>query len=144
MCLPIPKFEDRHERRFYIMADVTRRVSRWKRKFTPERAKSVLDAIYDDMVPRYEAAVIELCTMEDKARQVLNASGVHTSLYVPYLDFARQLFKLTRKRGITGDSFSLAAQVLLEKWASRGLSPAVLAAVRTQVFDVGEPAPPAP
>jgi hypothetical protein len=82
--------------------------------------------------------------MEDKARQVLNASGVHTSLYVPYLDFARQLFKLTRKRGITGDSFSLAAQVLLEKWASRGLSPAVLAAVRTQVFDVGEPAPPAP
>jgi hypothetical protein len=77
--------------------------------------------------------------MEDKTRQVLNAAGVHSPFYVPYLDFARQLFKLTRKRGITGDSFSLAAQVLLEKWAARGLNPDVLAAIRSQVFDAGAP-----
>jgi len=123
------------------MADVTRRLSQWKKKFTPERAKLSLEAIYEDIVRRYDAATTELCTMEDKTRQVLNAAGLHTSLYVPYLDFARQLFKLTRKRGISGASFALAAQVLLDKWAARGLNPDVLARIRTEVFDIAAPTP---
>lgn len=58
-----------------------------------------------------------------------------------YLDFARQLYKLSHTRGISGDSFALAADVLLQHWADRGLDPVVLARIRTQVFDVGEPTP---
>jgi len=58
---------------------------------------------------------------------------------VPYLNFGRQLYKLTTQRQIAGDSAAIEAQVLLEKWAKRGLDPDVLAAVRTQVFNIGEP-----
>jgi len=123
------------------MADITRRLSQWKKKCTPERAKASLELIYEDIVQRYEAATVELCAAEDKTRQVLNAAGIHTSLYVPYLDLARQLFKLSRKQGISGESFAMAAQVQLDKWAARGLNPAVLARIRTDVFDVVAPAP---
>jgi len=36
-------------------------------------------------------------------------------------------------------SAAIEAQLLLEKWASRGLDPKVLATVRTQVFNIGAP-----
>jgi len=35
----------------------------------------------------------------------------------------------------------MAAKVLLDKWEARGLNPTVLAAIRTEVFDIGEPKP---
>jgi len=33
----------------------------------------------------------------------------------------------------------MAAQVLLDKWAARGCDPTVLAVIRKDVFDIGEP-----
>ncbi len=119
------------------MSDATRRLGQWRSKFTPERVKSVLAASYEEIVRRYAAAVGDLCLVEEKTREVLNLCGVHTVLYVPYLDFARQLHRLSRKRRIAGTSLALAAQVLLEKWQSRGLNPDVLARIRTEVFDIG-------
>jgi hypothetical protein len=89
----------------------------------------------------HKAAVASLCEMETKTRQTLNAAGVHTIMYVPYLSYARQLYKLSRQQGISGESFALVSEVLLDKWAARGLDAAVLARIRTEVFDVVAPAP---
>ena len=94
-----------------------------------------------DMLKRYEAAVASLCEMEVKARQTLNTAGIHTIFYVAYLNYARQLYKLSRQQGISGESFALQAQVLLDKWSNRGLDAAVLARIRAQVFDTGAPTP---
>jgi hypothetical protein len=91
------------------------------------------------MQRRYEAVMTELCSIEGQIKQTINAQGVHTSLYVPYLNFGRQLWKMTRPQEISGESAALAAQVLLEKWAARGLNPKVLAAIRTEVFGIAEP-----
>jgi hypothetical protein len=66
---------------------------------------------------------------------------VHTIFYVAYLNYARQLYKLSRQQGISGESFAMGAQVLLDKWAGRGLDSTVLARIRAEVFDVGAPAP---
>jgi hypothetical protein len=114
-------------------------LDQWEAKYTPERVKATLDAVHEKAADRYKAATVELCLMEDKTRQVLNAAGIHSPFYVPYLDFARQLWRLSRKRGISGESFALAAQVLLDKWAARGCDADVLAAIRTGVFNIGEP-----
>jgi hypothetical protein len=113
----------------------------WQTKTDTTRMKETLDALRPDMLKRYEAAVASLCEMEVKARQTLNASGVHTIFYVAYLNYARQLYKLSRQQGISGESFALQAQVLLDKWASRGLNPAVLARIRKEVFDAEVPKP---
>lgn len=87
------------------------------------------------MLKRYQAAVASLCEMETKARQTLNAAGVHTITCVPYLSYARQFHKLSRQQGISGESFALGAEVLLDKWATRGLNPAILVRIRANVFD---------
>jgi hypothetical protein len=123
------------------MSDVVRRIARWQVKCTPERTKATLDAIREDMRARYEAATTQLSLMETDVKQTLNARGVNTINYVPYLSFARQLFKLSNKKGITGESMAIEAKVLLEKWASRGLNPDVLAAIRFENFSINEPKP---
>jgi len=79
-------------------------------------------------------AEASLYEMEVKARQTLNTAGVHTIFYVAYLNYAGQLYKLSRQQGISGESFAMGAQVLLDKWSARGLNSAVLARIRTAVF----------
>jgi hypothetical protein len=37
------------------------------------------------------------------------------------------LFRLTRRQSISGASFDLESEVLLQKWVARGLDPAILA-----------------
>ena len=123
------------------MSDATRRISRWMKKCTPERTKATVDLIYEDMARRYADAAAAICTMEDKVKDVLAGAGVPTNMYVSYLDFARELFRLSRQKSIAGESLARAAQVLLEKWAARGCSPDVLRAIRKDTFSIEEPKP---
>jgi hypothetical protein len=123
------------------MSDPTKRTERWMSKYNVERVKDTLNDLKPEMARRYADAMVGLCQMEGKVKEVINPCGVSTTQYVPYLNFGRQLYKLTRQRGITGESFAIAAQVLLEKWAARGCDPAVLAKIRTDVFNIAAPKP---
>ncbi|MCX6841493.1 MAG: hypothetical protein NTX53_04305 [candidate division WOR-3 bacterium] len=123
------------------MSDVPRRIARWQIKCTPERTKATLDSIREDMRARYEAATAALAAMEIEVKQTLNAQGVNTINYVPYLSYARQLFKLSHKKNISGESLAIEAKVLADKWAARSLNPDVLAAIRFENFSIDEPKP---
>ena len=122
------------------MKDPVRRKENWEAKYNLDRVKQTLEAKRAKMAEHYEAAVAAMWAKETKVRETLNACGVNTIQYVPYLNFGRQLYKLTTQREIAGDSAAIEAQVLLEKWARRGLDPNVLAKVRYDVFSIGEPA----
>jgi hypothetical protein len=113
----------------------------WQIKTETGKVKQILNDMRPDMLKHYEAAAASLCEMETKARQTLNAAGVHTIFYVAYLNYARQLYKLSRQQGISGESFALSAQVLLDKWSARGLDSAILARIRTEVFDASTSTP---
>ena len=121
------------------MSDPVKRVSAWMRKYNIERVKATLEELKPEMAQRYQAAVADLYAMEMKTKEVLNAQGVQTILYISYLNFSRQLFKLSRKRKVSGESMQLAAQVLLDKWKARGCDPKVLALIRTEVYDIEAP-----
>jgi len=82
-----------------------------------------------------------MVAMELKVKQVLNAQGVHTTNYVPYVSYGRRLRKLVRQKQISGESSDMASAVPLQKWAARGQDPNVLAAIRQEVCSAGEPAP---
>jgi hypothetical protein len=123
------------------MSDVTRRIERWQKKFSPARTQATLDLLQEGMRQRYEAATAEMASMELQVKEVLNQQGVHTTNYVPYLSYARQLWKLGRQQKISGESFAMASEVLLQKWAGRGQNPDVLAAIRFKVFNSPPPTP---
>lgn len=44
-----------------------------------------LTDLREDMAMRYEVAMTQVCAMETKVKEVINAYGVSTSQYVPYL-----------------------------------------------------------
>lgn len=119
------------------MPDAAERARRWREKYDTERVKQTLDAQRDDMAARYESAMAEVVAMEDRVRLVLNQAGVPTAAFVPYLNYGRQLYKLSRQRGISGESLAMEAQVLLVKWRDRGCRTELLAQIRTDVFNVG-------
>ncbi|MGQ9679067.1 MAG: hypothetical protein ACUVUD_07300 [bacterium] len=121
------------------MSDTAKRIEAWRVKTAPERTKQILEARFEEMRKRYEAAMAELSAMETEVKSVLNEKGVHTSNYVPYLNYGRQLWKLSRHQGISGESLAMEAKVLLDKWSNRGLDPKVLIAIRNQVFNIGDP-----
>ena len=123
------------------MSDVTRRLSRWQAKYSPEIVAQTTARIYADMSERYQSALVALCAIETETKQVLSASGIDTMFIVFYLDYARQLFRLSHGRTISGATLAKEAQVLLEKWQNRGLKLEVLAAIRTDIFSVPAPTP---
>jgi hypothetical protein len=123
------------------MSDALRRLSRWKAKYSPEIAAQTTARIYADMSERYQASMVALCAMELETKQVLDSSGIDTIFIVFYLDYARQLFKLSHGRTISGATLAKEAQVLLEKWQNRGLRPEILAAIRYGVFSIPAPTP---
>jgi len=110
-------------------------------KYNTERVKATIDDLRPAMTERYQAAVAQLYAMEMKVKETLNAHGVSTILIVPYLNYGRQLYKLSRQQFISGETMRLAAKVLLDKWTARGLDPAVLSAIRAEVFDIAAPTP---
>jgi hypothetical protein len=124
------------------MNDPKRKIDNWEAGYNSDAVKAKIDRKRQAMSEHYVAAVAAMYGIEEKTREVLNTSGVQTIQYVPYLSFSRQLYKLSRQREISGNSFAMAAYVLVEKWRIRGLDRAILARIRDQVFNIGEPAVP--
>lgn len=119
--------------------DADKRIANWRTKFNIERVKETLDTQRQRMLERYSDVTARICNMEISVKQLLDFAGVTTILYVPYLNYGRQLFKLSRQRNISGEAFARASQVLLLSWVDRGLDADVLDLIRTQVFDTHAP-----
>ena len=120
------------------MSDKMKRFTSWNVKYNTERIKATLDAMRPDMQARYQAAMVAMMAIDMKVKQTLNVHAVSTILYVPYLSFGRQIWKLSRQQDISGESLQLAARVLRDKWHARGLDADILLDVQKNVFSVQE------
>ena len=93
-----------------------------------------------EVVARIQGSFDDMYAMEGEVRQVLNSAGVSVIQYPFYLAFGRQVWKLSQR--ISGETAVLEAAILVAKWVARGLSLAVLATIRNQVFGISAPAGP--
>jgi hypothetical protein len=123
------------------MTDPTKRIARWNAKYDTARIKATLDELRPAMLAAVTAVFPLLTAMELQVKQTCDASGVPTIQYPFYLNFGREIWALTRKE-VSGESLAQAAAVLIAKWTARGLTQAVLQAIRTDVFNVGAPIAP--
>ena len=120
--------------------DPVRRVSNWDAKFKTDRIKAVLDDKRDAMFSRVSAVIPAIASMEGQVKQVVDGLGVPTIQIPFYLDFGREMWRLQDK-DISVETLAMEAAVLISKWTARGLTEAVLQAIRTQVFNVVAPTP---
>jgi len=121
--------------------DPTKRIDNWNEKYNLERVTAILTEKRPKMLERVSNAIVSLASMEQQVKQVCDGSGVPTIQYPFYLCFGREMWKLLNK-DISGESLAQEAAVLIAKWVARGLSQAVLQAIRTDVFNVSAPIAP--
>jgi hypothetical protein len=117
------------------MGDIMRRIDRYRLKSEPERVFELLKELRPDMERRHEFEQVRLYAIELKARQVLNSADVPSMLYVFYLNYARELHRLSKR--LSGPSLAREANVLLEKWVARTLERTALERIRDEAFSVG-------
>jgi len=117
----------------------TRRINKWVAKSNTERLEATLDEVQPDMIRNYASITAEMWAIETRVKQVVCQHSVQSILMVSYLNFGRQMFKLQRTRQHDARVLELEAQGLINRWAARGLDPVVLAAIRTEVFNVATP-----
>ena len=123
------------------MMDPTRRIAKWNAKFDTTRVKAILDEMRPTMLANVTAVYPMITAMELQVKQVCDGAGVATIQYPFYLNFGRELWALTRKE-VSGESLAKEAGTLIAKWVARGLTSAVLQAIRTDVFNVASPIAP--
>ena len=121
--------------------DPTKRIDNWNTKYNLERVNAILTEKRPKMVEHISTAIVSLVAMEQQVKQVCDGSGVPTIQYPFYLCFGREMWSLIDKE-ISGESLAVEAAVLIAKWVARGLTQAVLAAIRTDVFNVAAPIAP--
>jgi len=90
------------------------------------------------MLQHVTGVVPLLAAMELQVKQVCDGAGVATITYPFYLCFGRELWSLAR-REISGESLAIEAATFINKWKARGLTEALLQAIRTDVFNVAAP-----
>ena len=123
------------------MIDPMKRIANWNVKYNTERIKATLDEKRPAMLANVTAVTPMITAMELQVKQVCDGVGVPTIQYPFYLCFGREIWALSRKE-ISGESLAQEAATLIAKWVARGLTPAVLQAIRTDVFNVGAPIAP--
>jgi len=123
------------------MIDPTKRIAKWNVKFNTERIKATLDEMRPAMLANVQAVYPMITAMELQVKQVCDSAGVPTIQYPFYLNFGRELWALSRKE-VSGESLAIEAATLITKWTARGLTQAVLASIRTDVFNVVAPSAP--
>ena len=121
--------------------DPAKRIAKWNAKYDTTRVKAILDEMRPTMLANVTAVYPMITAMELQVKQVCDGAGVATIQYPFYLNFGREIWALTR-REVSGESLCKEAAVLAAKWKARGLTEAVLQAIRTDVFNVVAPVAP--
>ena len=120
------------------MIDPTKRIANWNVGYNTERIKAIVDEKRPTMLQNVTAVFPMITAMELQVKQVCDGAGVPTIQYPYYLCFGREIWALSRKE-ISGESLAKEAATLIAKWKARGLTEALLQAIRTDVFNVAAP-----
>jgi hypothetical protein len=123
------------------MMDPAKRIANWNVKYNTERIKATLDDKRPGMLASVTAVYPMITAMELQVKQVCDGAGVKTIQLPFYLNFGREIWALSRKE-ISGETLAIEVAVLVTKWTARGLTPAVLQGIRTDVFNVSAPITP--
>ncbi len=124
-----------------MASDPTKRINNWDETYNLERVNAILTEKRPTMLQNMSAVIPLLTAMESQVKQVCDSAGVPTITYPFYLDFGREMWKLSRQE-FSGESLAEEAATLIAKWVARGLTQAVLESIRTGVFNVVAPSAP--
>jgi len=111
------------------------RIDQYGAKIAPTTVGLKIAAMLGGMKSGFATAIGNLVPIEQQIQGLLNAAAVPTIRYPFYLAYGREIWGI-RNRGIDGDTLTLMAQSLHDKWETRGLATATLVEIADTVFNI--------
>jgi hypothetical protein len=109
------------------------RVKKYEAKVSGDVVKARIDAMKDVMVEQTTAKFADLQNLEQTVKSIVEPEGVPSILIPHYLNFGRELYRLSGR--FTGTTLQNEAKLVFEKWKSRGLNAEILKDI-AEVFGI--------
>ena len=114
-----------------------RRLEKWDAKFSGDVLSERLKNYKSKMLEQLSAIFPVQETLENEVKLILSEAGLQSYLNPSYLNFAREVYKLARR--FSGRQLISTVDVILNKWAARGLERDILERIRNTVFALTAP-----
>ncbi len=116
-----------------------RRMQKLNANFDPDAIRDSLMRQRDSILEQQAVKQAELEKIENMTKLLISDEGVGSALFVSYLNYARQIWKI--KNTFTSKTLKIEADIMLYKWVRRGLDENILKRIRNQIFTLDEPMP---
>lgn len=103
-----------------MVREASRREKKYEAKVDAEVLRAQTTALKPLMVKGQRDYFPAVTSLEERVKRLVEAKGVSTLEVRDYLNYSRELFKLTRK--FEGITLSSEAQLKVNKWVDRGLN----------------------
>lgn len=124
-----------------MVKSAERRRVKFEHKIDPDVLKTQTTALKPLMVKGQAEYFPAITDLETRIKLLVEAEGVSTLLVRDYLNYGRELFRVSRR--FVSVTANAQAQIILDKWSSRGLDGSTLVRVANLV-GLNPSAPPTP
>ena len=110
-----------------MVVSAERRIRKYEGKIDPDAVARRFELLKSRMAYGMASKIPTLVNLELTVKQICAKYGVPSYLYAHYYNVARELFKVTNTH--IGDTAKAEAQLVVNKWATRGLNADILAEI---------------
>jgi len=116
-----------------------RRMKKLEANYDPDSIRQSLEKQRDGILEQQAVKQAELEKVENLTKLIISEQGVTSALFVSYLNFARQIWKI--QNTFSSETLKIEADIMLYKWTRRGLNEDILKRIRNQIFTLEAPTP---
>jgi hypothetical protein len=116
-----------------------RRMKKLDANFDPDSIRQSLTKQRDSIMEQQAVKQAELEKVENLTKLLISENGVSAALYVSYINFARQIWKI--QNTYSSETLKIEADIMLYKWTRRGLNEDILKRIRNEIFTLEAPTP---
>lgn len=116
-----------------------RRIDKWDLKLTGDSLSAKVANLKPMMKSQIEAEFPALVEVENEVKIILGDVGISSSLNPPYLNFARETYRLSKR--LLGKQLLREVDAMMAKWIARGFDKDILERIRNTVFTLTGPTP---
>ena len=116
-----------------------RRMKKLDANFDPDSIRQSLTKQRDSILEQQAVKQAELEKVENLTKLLISENGVSAALYVSYINFARQIWRISNT--YPSETLKIEADIMLYKWTRRGLDENILKRIRNQIFTLEAPTP---
>ena len=122
-----------------MVRNALRRIQKWDKKLAGDVLSKRVETLKPMMFSQIEAEFPTIVQVETKVKTVLGEFGIPTWQNPPYLNYSREIYKLSKQ--FTSNQLKKMADAAMVKWVFLDLNQTILEQIRNTIFTLTAPTP---